>query len=145
MFYGFLITGFTTTIRPPRAIDSNPGGFLSGRNLVINHQEREQQQQEQIEQQEVEEENEFKGSFPKFGVDGRRPKVKANIRAKLANGSRKKQRFFQKFEKTLKKSGRKVALDHSRKNKIEFVEPIVGGQAEDLDEVDFEFTGISID
>lgn len=113
---------------------------------MINHQEREQQQQrEQIEEQEVEEEKEFKGSFPKFGVDGRRPKVKANIRAKLANASGKK-RFFQKFDKTLKKSGRKVALDHSRKNKIEFVEPqsIVDAE-EDLDEVDVEFTGISID
>ena len=111
---------------------------------MINHQEREQQRQ-QIEEQEVEEENEFKGSFPKFGVDGRRPKVKANIRAKLANASGKK-RFFQKFDKTLKKSGRKVALDHKRKNKIEFVEPqsIVEAE-EDLDEVDVEFTGISID
>ena len=34
-----------------------------------------------------------------------------------------KKKFFQKFNKPLRKSGRKVNLDHKRKNKIEFVEP----------------------
>ena len=73
------------------------------------------------------------GSFPKFGIDGRRPKVKANIRAKLANKGKKA--FFQKFDKPTKKSGRKVNLDHQRKNRIEFVEPIVE------EEKDFQFSG----
>ena len=73
------------------------------------------------------------GSFPKFGIDGRRPKVKANIRAKLANKGKKA--FFQKFDKPTKKSGRKVNLDHHRKNRIEFVEPIVE------EETDFQFSG----
>ena len=73
------------------------------------------------------------GSFPKFGIDGRRPKVKANIRAKLANKGKKA--FFQKFDKPTKKSGRKVNLDHQRKNRIEFVEPTAE------EETDFEFSG----
>ena len=137
------LPGFTTTVRPPRAIDSKPaGGFLSGRNLIRNHAELEHREEEDVEE-EVEEEPEFKPrTFPKFGVDGRRPKVKSNIRAKLANlGGKKK--FFQKFDKTaLKKSGRKVGLDHKRKNKIEFVEP---QSPVDEEELDTEFTGISID
>ena len=97
---------------------------MSGRNLVRNHQEQEQQDDVDEEEEEIEEaqvENRFKGTFPKFGVDGRRPKVKANIRAKLAHSGGKK-KFFQKFDKPLRKSGRKVNLDHKRKNKIEFVE-----------------------
>ena len=59
--------------------------------------------------------------------------MKANIRAKLANKGKKA--FFQKFDKPTKKSGRKVNLDHKRKNRIEFVEPIVE------EETDFEFSG----
>ena len=59
--------------------------------------------------------------------------MKANIRAKLANKGKKA--FFQKFDKPTKKSGRKVNLDHQRKNRIEFVEPIVE------EETDFQFSG----
>ena len=121
IYFKFIFLGFTTTTRPPRSVDVNVGGFLSGRNLVRNHKEQELQDEEEEEIEEVQVENRFKGTFPKFGVDGRRPKVKANIRAKLAHSGKKK--FFQKFDKPLKKSGRKVNLDHKRKNKIEFVEP----------------------
>ena len=127
--------GFTTTVRPPRAIENN-GGFLSGRNLIRNHAEKEEianSNNSNDDVGEVEEVDRLPGSFPKFGIDGRRPKVKANIRAKLANKGKKA--FFQKFDKPTKKSGRKVNLDHKRKNRIEFVEPIVE------EETDFEFSG----
>ena len=90
--------------------------------------------------------NELRGSFKsKFNRDGRKPKVKENIRAKLAHSGKKK--FFQKFEKPLKKSGRKVNLDHKRKNKIEFVEPQSAPVQEEFKETesDFKFSGISID
>ena len=124
--------GFTTTVRPPRAIENN-GGFLSGRNLIRNHEEKEEIDNSNDDVEEEEEVDRLHGSFPKFGIDGRRPKVKANIRAKLANKGKKA--FFQKFDKPTKKSGRKVNLDHHRKNRIEFVEPIV------QEETDFQFSG----
>ena len=145
IFLMSIVLGFTTTTRPPRSVDnSNVGGFLSGRNLVRNHQEQ-QQNVEDEDDEEVHEENEFKGSFPKFGVDGRRPKVKANIRAKLAHSGKKK--FFQKFDKPLKKSGRKVSLDHKRKNRIEFVEPTSKSvQAEEhVSAQEPDFSGINTD
>ena len=120
-------------MRPPRAIENN-GGFLSGRNLIRNHEEQEEIDNSNDDVGEEEEEvDRLHGSFPKFGIDGRRPKVKANIRAKLANKGKKA--FFQKFDKPTKKSGRKVNLDHHRKNRIEFVEPIV------QEETDFQFSG----
>ena len=128
-----LSAGFTTTVRPPRAIENN-GGFLSGRNLIRNHEEQEEIDNSNDDVGEEEEEvDRLHGSFPKFGIDGRRPKVKANIRAKLANKGKKA--FFQKFDKPTKKSGRKVNLVHHRKNRIEFVEPIV------QEEKDFQFSG----
>jgi len=110
--------GFTTTIRPAgNSGIVSTGGFLSGRNLVRNHED-------VNESDNIDEVSEVppKSSFAKFGRDGRRPKVKSNIRAKLANSGGKKN-FFQKTDKTRKKSGRKVNLDHIRKNRIEFVEP----------------------
>ena len=117
--------------------------------MVRNHQEQEQHDDVDEEEEEIEEaqvENRFKGSFPKFGVDGRRPKVKANIRAKLAHSGGKK-KFFQKFDKTLRKSGRKVNLDHKRKNRIDFVEPQVKPSAAPLvpaqQPSESEFTGIN--
>ena len=119
-------------MRPPRAIENN-GGFLSGRNLIRNHEEKEEIDNSNDDVEEEEEVDRLHGSFPKFGIDGRRPKVKANIRAKLANKGKKA--FFQKFDKPTKKSGRKVNLDHHRKNRIEFVEPIV------QEEKDFQFSG----
>ena len=138
------LAGFTTTIRPPRAIESS-GGFLSGRNLVRNHQEL-HPNEDNDEDEEVVQNKFSSGSVRKFNPDRRKPKVKANIRAKLAHSGKKK--FFQKFEKPLKKSGRKVNLDHSRKNKIEFVEPQTESAADTSDhhtETEFKFTGISID
>jgi len=124
--------GFTTTIRPAgnSGIVSS-GGFLSGRNLVRNHES------SSLHDSNINEEPAqvpVKSSFAKFGRDGRRPKVKSNIRAKLANSGGKKN-FFQKTDKPRKKSGRKVNLDRIRKNRIEFVEPV----EEDSD--DDQFTG----
>ena len=149
--FRLIILGFTTTTRPPRSVDINVGGFLSGRNLVRNHQQQEQQEDVDEEEEEIEEaqvENRFKGTFPKFGVDGRRPKVKANIRAKLAHSGGKK-KFFQKFDKPLRKSGRKVNLDFKRKNKIEFVEPQFKPAAAPLAHTEHpsesEFSGINTD
>ena len=151
MYFKFVFLGFTTTTRPPRSVDINVGGFLSGRNLVRNHQQQEQQEDVDEEEEEIEEaqvENRFKGTFPKFGVDGRRPKVKANIRAKLAHSGGKK-KFFQKFDKPLRKSGRKVNLDFKRKNKIEFVEPQFKPAAAPLARTEHpsesEFSGINTD
>ena len=49
--------------------------------------------------------------FNSFGRDGRRPHVKSNIRAKLANGgSGSRKKFFSKLnqQKIRKKAGRKV-------------------------------------
>lgn len=112
--------GFTTTIRPAgNSGIVNSGGFLSGRNLVKNHESFDVNESDNIDEPA---EKPVKSSFAKFGRDGRRPKVKSNIRAKLANSGGKKN-FFQKHDKTRKKSGRKVNLDHKRKNRIEFVEP----------------------
>ena len=151
IIFELLFLGFTTTTRPPRSVDINVGGFLSGRNLVRNHQQQEQQEDVDEEEEEIEEaqvENRFKGTFPKFGVDGRRPKVKANIRAKLAHSGGKK-KFFQKFDKPLRKSGRKVNLDFKRKNKIEFVEPQFKPAAAPLARTEHpsesEFSGINTD
>ena len=72
--------------------------------------------------------------------------MKANIRAKLAHSGGKK-KFFQKFDKSAKKSGRKVNLDHHRKNKIEFVEPqqTVELNEQDAEEIEPDFAGINID
>jgi len=112
--------GFTTTIRPAgNSGVVSTGGFLSGRNLVRNHESSDVNESDNIDEVS---EVPPKSSFAKFGRDGRRPKVKSNIRAKLANSGGKKN-FFQKTDKTRKKSGRKVNLDHIRKNRIEFVEP----------------------
>jgi len=119
--------GFTTTIRPAgNSGIVNSGGFLSGRNLQRNHESSIVNESDNFEEPA---EVPVKSSFPKFGRDGRRPKVKSNIRAKLANSGKKK--FFQKTDKSRRKSGRKVNLDHIRKNRIEFVEPIEENTAED--------------
>merc|ERR1711892_1444583 len=104
----------------------NSGGFLSGRNLVKNHESSIVNESDHFDEPA---EVPVKKSFSKFGRDGRRPKVKSNIRAKLANSGKKK--FFEKINKPRRKSGRKVNLDHIRKNKIEFVEPIEADLAED--------------
>ena len=101
--------------------------------MIRNHEEKEEIDNSNDDVEEEEEVDRLHGSFPKFGIDGRRPKVKANIRAKLANKGKKA--FFQKFDKPTKKSGRKVNLDHKRKNRIEFVEPIVE------EETEFQFSG----
>jgi hypothetical protein len=120
--------GFTTTIRPAgNSGIVNSGGFLSGRNLVRNHESSNVNESDNIDEPA---EVPPKSSFAKFGRDGRRPKVKSNIRAKLANSGGKKN-FFQKADKTRKKSGRKVNLDHIRKNRIEFVEPNEEGGTEE--------------
>lgn len=120
--------GFTTTIRPAgNSGIVNNGGFLSGRNLIRNHESSNVNESDNIDEPAK---VPVKSSFAKFGRDGRRPKVKSNIRAKLAN-SGKKRNFFQKNDKPRKKSGRKVNLDHIRKNRIEFVEPIEEDSAED--------------
>jgi len=110
--------GFTTTIRPAGRSGIIEGGVLSGRNL--RNFGREEESSLQIDK--PTEATFRKPSFSKFGRDGRRPKVKSNIRAKLANGGRKK--FFNKPEKPRRKSGRKVNLDQGHRQKIEFVEPI---------------------
>ena len=53
--------------------------------------------------------------MPSFGRDGRKPHVKSNIRAKLANsGSGSRKKFFSKLnqQKIRKKAGHKVRDDN---------------------------------
>lgn len=83
--------GFTTTIRPAgNSGIVNNGGFLSGRNLIRNHESSNVNESDNIDEPA---EVPVKSSFAKFGRDGRRPKVKSNIRAKLANSGKKKNFF----------------------------------------------------
>ena len=67
--------GFTTTIRPPGQTPST-SGFLSGRNLKALSHEGSSPFEQPAQQQR---------SFPLLGQDGRKPKVKSNLKAKLRN------------------------------------------------------------
>jgi len=111
--------GFTTTIRPAGRSGIIEGGFLSGRSLRNFAKD---EKSDDLFEKPTEKPTFKKPSFSKFGRDGRRPKVKSNIRANKANGGGKKN-FFKKSEKPRKKSGRRVNLDQGHRNKIEFVEP----------------------
>lgn len=123
--------GFTTTIRPAGRSGIIEGGFLSGRNLRNFAKD---ENSDDLFEKPTEKPTFKKPSFSKFGRDGRRPKVKSNIRAKLANeGGKGKKKFLKKTEKPRKKSGRRVNLDQGHRNKIEFVEP----QEEDIIEEPF--------
>jgi len=118
---------FTTTVRPSRAISSS--GLLSGRNLrttttrttttiaPVFPQPRETQ--EPAGPKTIQ-------PFVNFGRDGRKPHVKSNIRAKLANsGSGSRKKFFSKLnqQKIRKKAGHKVALGNRGRKEIKFVAP----------------------
>jgi len=116
---------FTTTARPSRAISSS--GLLSGRNLRTTTTTtttapafpEPRETQEPAGPKTIQ-------PFVNFGRDGRKPHVKSNIRAKLANsGSGSRKKFFSKLnqQKIRKKAGHKVALGNRGRKEIKFVAP----------------------
>jgi len=106
--------GFTTTIRPPTK-PSSQQGFLSGRNLVLPPSAADEEPLENTVAPPP------APRFSPLAQDGRRPKVKSNLKAKFRNSGQKKfggsnqsgQKQFRQFRKN-----RQRVAKHQRKEVV---------------------------